>query len=484
MTTKKTFYFLFFCLFFINPIWTRANEPLVKNKTTSVFEVGTSMIDITPEVGYRQYRGKSTGIASPLYAKALVFKQGEVKGALLVCDLISISRSLSSFVRSEVAKQTDIPFQNISIAGTHIHTGPRFNEEEYIKRRIAGKLTEKDENDYVAQLVDNMILAIVEANKKVVPMDVSGGVGEAHGLAFNRRYFLKNGKVRFNPGFLNPDVVRPAGPVDPEVHFLLFSPKGKTEVHASLAVFPLHCDTKDGTKFHGDFPFHLQEELKKILGKQIISIFGQGTSGNINHYDISTPRESNVKGAKTEKIGIELAKAINKAKSSAKRLNPNLQVVSRMIYLPIHNYTESELEWALDKNSKSIYPSERKWITERRKNRIIRLRNLRRQEAIPPYMSGENWHLPIEIHVFKLDDQNAIVTLPGELFVELGMAIKEQSPYRNTLIIELANSRAAYIPTLNAYKEGDYEGVNNYLLPGSGEKIVEEVVKILNEIHK
>jgi len=87
-------------------------------------EAGVSMIEITPPVGFPQEQEKSIGVKSPLYAKALVFRQGNVQGALLMCDLAIIPRDLSRLVRDHSSKQTGIPYRCISVAATHIHTGP------------------------------------------------------------------------------------------------------------------------------------------------------------------------------------------------------------------------------------------------------------------------------------------------------------------------------------------------------------------------
>ena len=80
---------------------------------TIPLEIGIEKVDITPPVGYPRYGYppvKSTGVKDPLQAKALVFRQGEIQGALLVCDLLGIPRDLSRIVRERASKQTGIPF--------------------------------------------------------------------------------------------------------------------------------------------------------------------------------------------------------------------------------------------------------------------------------------------------------------------------------------------------------------------------------------
>jgi hypothetical protein len=76
----------------------------------------------------------------------------------------------------------------------------------------------------------------------------------------------------------------------------------------------------------------------------------------------------------------------------------------------------------------------------------------------------------------------AIVGLPGEVFADLGLSLKKQSPFKHTIIIELTNSHIAYVPTLEAFKQGSYETINSRLQPGGGEQMVETALTLLQEI--
>ncbi len=72
--------------------------------------------------------------------------------------------------------------------------------------------------------------------------------------------------------------------------------------------------------------------------------------------------------------------------------------------------------------------------------------------------------------------------LPGEIFVELGLAIKQASPFKHTLVIELSNDNPAYIPTEKAFKEGGYETINSRIEPGGGEQLVAEALRLLKAL--
>lgn len=449
-------------------------------------EVGVAMVDITPPVGFPLYGyppKPSTGIKDPLYAKAIVFKQGETRGALVVCNLLGIPRDLSRIVRERAFKETGIPFQNMSISATHTHTSPGITEsfKEYALRESAGKLTEEDKNSYFTNLINGITKAIILANNQIVEVEIISGKGQAPGISFNRRYLMTDGRVRFNPGRNNPNIVGPAGPVDPDVSFVLFRPPGQNNYSSSLTVFSSHY-VRGGTEFSSDYPYFMQQRFNELFGNQHLSVFGLGPCGNVNSVNIFGPATD--AEIRVKEFGYTLADAVNNSLHKEVNGVPSLEIVSKIIYLPIQDYTKEELEWSREEGEQ-LY-NERSFLNHRRRLKISvwgvqpPLEKLRMYEAVAPAVSGEPWRIPVEIHVFKLDQKTAIVTMPGELFTEFGIDIKKRSPFANTMLIELANADIAYIPTIQGFKEGDYEAINSRLVPGSGEKMVDSAIEILN----
>ena len=466
-----------------------------KNSTVSdnsaPFEVGTAMIDITPPIGFPRYGYPpvvSTGILDPLYAKTIVFKQGETMGALTVCNLLGIPRDLSRIAREKASAETGIPYENISISATHSHTSPSITEafKEYALRESAGKLTEEDKESYFTKLIDGVAKSIALAANSVSEVEIVSGTGLAEGISFNRRFLMRDGRVRFNPGRNNPDIVKPAGPADPIVSFVLFKNIGQKNYISSLTVFSSHY-VRDGTAFSSDYPCFLQERFSELYGNDHISIFGLGPSGNVNTVDPLGPADNKDADTKVKEYGHKLANIVNSALSQANTGKGSLEVVSKTIYLPMQGYTEEELEWSRDEENPQLF-NERAFLNHRRRLKLSvwgvqpPLEKLRMYEAIAPVVSGEPWMLPIEIQIFKLNSQTAIVTMPGELFTEFGIDLKKRSPFPNTMLIELANIDIAYIPTLQGFHEGDYEAINSRVAPGSGEKMIEAALEMLKEL--
>ena len=79
----------------------------------------------------------------------------------------------------------------------------------------------------------------------------------------------------------------------------------------------------------------------------------------------------------------------------------------------------------------------------------------------------------------------AIVGVPAEYFTVLGMDIKKRSPFRNTFVAELANDWIGYLPDREAHKLGGYQpwmGFHSYAEIGTGERMADEVIEMLNEL--
>jgi hypothetical protein len=435
---------------------------------------GVAQADITPPRGYRMagYFAErvNTGTKDPLLAKAIVFRQDQTEAALVFCDLVSVPREIAMSARKEASRRAGIPASNIAVAATHSHTGPLYHG--VLRARFHAEAVAKHGNDpkeavdYPALLVNRIADAVAKAQSAAEPVRLDIGTAQESRLAFNRRFHMKDGTVRFNPGALNPEIVRPAGPIDPEVGILfLRKGPGRTPI-AGLAVFALHLDTVGGTEYSADYPFFIEDELRKTFGAEFMSIFGTGTCGDINHIDV-TKRER----AKTEAIGRTLAgTAIAHAGKLEPVNEPELAVASAVIEVPLQRYSTDEIA-AARAVVNTFIPQKAPFLDIVRACKIVDL--------------ADNYEGPatkLEVQAFRLADDVALVTLPGEVFVELGLAIKRGSAFRHTFVVELANACPAYVPTRKAFAEGSYEVVNSRVASGGGEQLVETALALLKRL--
>lgn len=441
---------------------------------------GVAQVDITPPDDYFHYRGIGTGVHDPLYAKAIVWGRGDQRFSLVVCDLLWIERELSTQIRSLVSQEIQIPSSRIIVAGTHSHTGPAYHlnmQELNSALRPASSIppTTSEGISYPEWLAKSIARAVIEADKASTQVNIHAGVVSVDNLAFNRRFILTDGTVRFNAGVGNPAIVKAAGPVDTEMGIIWITRASDNKPLGCISSFGLHADTFGGTEFSADYPGFLARALRTDFGEDFVSIFGAGACGDINHVD--------VKGGKrlsSAEIGDKLAVAIKDEVADMQKFDHAvLDSDAEFVYAPLQHFSDEELAWALPESQDSLY-KESAFLTRRR---AVKIRSLHRMqstgEAIPPTIGKGPWTIPLEVQVFRIGDDVAIVGLPGEIFTELSMAIKKASPFKTTLVVELTNSHIAYVPTEKAFRQGSYETINSRVAPGGGELMVEAAINLL-----
>jgi neutral/alkaline ceramidase-like enzyme len=441
-------------------------------------QAGVAVVEITPPIGYRMAgyysERRNTGTHDPLLAKAIVFRQGDVRAAFVECDIVNMPAEVASKARTLAEKNTGIPAGQIVVAATHSHTGPLFSgplRKLWNEQAIAREGKDSAESfDYPAALIERIAQSIEQAAQNTRPVKLQSGAGEETRLAFNRRFHMKDGTVRFNPGRLNPEIVRPAGPIDPAVSVLLFADAASGKAMASITNFAMHLDTIGGTEYAADYPYYVERKLREKLGADFISLFGTGTCGDINHIDVS--RDNQLKGhAEAERIGTTLGETVLATLPKlVEQKQPSLAVRQKTIEVPAQQFSPAETANANERMAK-IGTRDLSFLEQVETNKIV--------DVSQRYPSGK---VPLEVVAIRLSPEVAIVTLPGEVFVELGLAIKQASPFKTTLVVELSNDAPAYVPTKKAFAEGSYEIVNSRVAAGGGEKLADLAISLLKEL--
>jgi neutral ceramidase len=458
---------------FLSHISANANEPLLKGSV--------AVRDITAPIGYRLcgyfYERFSTGVHDPLLAKAVYLEQGDQKIALVFCDLIGVPQTLTDQVRAEAVARFGIPGTNVLVAATHSHTGPLYFDalRNYFHQRAEAQHGKDPAEtvDYPKFLSAKILEAIAESKQGAAPIELDAGRTFKWGLSFNRRFYMKDGAVVFNPGKLNTNIVRSAGLTDPEVMLLRFRLAGAKNPLAIMTSFALHLDTTGGTEYSADYPFYLERTIQKALGEKVVSIFATGTCGDINHIDVASGRPQKG-GEEAARIGGALGNAVLQALPQLASISqPMLASRYEQVRTPLQEFSPEQITRARALLEK-VGTSSLSFLGQVEAYKINDVEELRRR-------SGSM--LPMDVQVFRLDRNTALVCLPGEVFVDIGLAIKRASPFRETFVIELCNDDIGYVPTRRAFQEGSYETVNSRIQPGGGEKLVESAVKLLKELH-
>lgn len=456
-----------------HPLLLGAALALSSGLSAAEYRAGAAQVRITPQVGtplagYYSERAMD-GIHDDLYAKSLVIQSGGVTIAIVACDLLHIPVEIIRDARAAITAATGIPASHILISATHTHTGPD----------LRGGLAETSQpspgrilaQQYVKSLPGLLAQSVQDAQRKLRPARLQFGAGREETISFNRRFFMLDGTVGWNPGKRNPKIVRPAGPIDPEVP-VIFAESVEGAPIATLVNFALHLDTVGGTSASADYPLTLSSILQGVKGPEMTTLFTLGTAGNINHIDVSrsTPQKGDKEAAR---IGTVLAAEVLKTYTRMTEVPAaEIRVASRIVPLPAVKLTDADLAWARSIESEYGKPGQAPFYDLVRAFKILEL--------------GKRNGQPIdaEVQVLTVGTTLAFVGLPGEIFVELGTAIKQASPFAQTAVISLANGAIGYVPDRKAYAQGAYEVVSARPEEGSGELLVNAAVDLVNELFK
>lgn len=434
------------------------------------FRVGVAQVDITPPEGAPMagyyYNRAAEGAHDPLFATAMVIEREGVRFAIVTCDLLSMPAEIAKEARGRIARDPGIPASHVVVSATHTHTGPALVAGQ-IRYNLAGDML-RIGKEYSEGLAARIHQAVAAAAASLQPARLYAARGREDSLTFNRRFWMKDGTVGWNPGKRNPNIVRTAGPIDGDVPILYAeSPEGRP-----IGVFvnyALHLDTVGGTRYSRDYPHTLARVLEAARGDGLVTLFTLGCAGNLNHTDVSTARRQSG-NAEAARIGSVLAAAVLKAMGGMQPVaDMPIRVSSREVPLALAPFTEAELAEAR--------PVAATFGTEKPAPFL----DLVKATRIVSVAARNGEPIRAEVQVLSIGRDVAFVALPGEIFTELGLAIKLASPFAWTSIVTLANDSTGYIPDRKGHAQGAYEPVSSRVAPGSGERLVEAATLALIE---
>lgn len=424
------------------------------------FRAGRAAVNINPPTGWP---GGPAGIHDDLHTKALVFEKDGLKTAIVVCDLAVIQKDVVEAARLLIERENGIPPKNVMISATHVHSAfelPIWWEWEKAPPVMM---------EYRASLPAKIATAVRQAHQDLQPVRVSAGIGHEDSLSFNRRFLMKDGSARMNPGKRNPDIVRPLGPIDPDVMVAYIeSMDGKPL--ATFVNFAMHLDTVGGREVSADFPYTLSKLLAEAKGPGMLTIFGIGAAGNINHIDVSSAKPQKGHG-EAARIGTVLAAEVLKTFERMTPVEPaSLRAAYEKVEFELPAIGPGDIERAEALRSRLESSDKPSFLQQMWMQRIL---ETAKRGGKP---------LETEVQAIAVGDQLAWVSLPSEVFVEIGLAIKRASPFPFTIVDTLASDWLRYTPNRKGYAEGAYEAINTRGAPGSGERLADAATRLLLEL--
>jgi len=444
-----------------------------------MLRVGFYEKEITPPLGsdIPGYSGprNSTSIHDPLFSRAVAIRTGEAVHEcviMITCDLISIPVQLYDFVMEKAEKWTQVPQKNILIAATHSHTaGPIYDDGEF---RVPNPAWMETTCQSTADAAIMAFQRMEDATAKFACMDVEG-------LAYCRDYYMKDGSIRTNPGYNNPNVVKRVGEADPQFPVLFFINKEDKPIGA-VTSFACHHDCKSGTEISADYSGMLSGYMKEHFGRSFINILFQGYCGNLNSGDYLNPRPVN-----KEPGYIRIAKRLFEAEKELFTKAEDIAidaVYAEKRVLPVKRREVSEEalnqhKWALENIDNDWYQMDiskpENWMFKRTHAKtVIKL------HASDPYHAAC-------LQVIRLGDDISIYAAPGEQYVEFQLYIKKHSPTKYNLFTGTSLKGVhGYVPTAEIYDSTSYAVTlgSAPLVPEAGQQMTDKHLEIAAEIEE
>jgi neutral ceramidase len=464
-----------------------ATAPVLRAADQPGLQAGTAAVDITPDVFPMQLRsGPSKYVHDPLYVRAVAFRNGEGRAAIALMDAIGVGRDWTDEAKTLVAERTGWKPEEMLVCGTHTHSAPKGGDTS--PGRIA----------YDQKRREGLVKALTQAIESLEPAKVGFGSDQEPDEVRNRRWFLKEGTMDRNPlgGFdqvrTNPprqNIVKPAGPTDPEVCVIDVRTR-RGRALGLIANYALH--------YVGGIP-SVVEENGRVVGMASADYFGEfsrvmpyrvggsnppenfvalmtnGASGDINNIDFDGKRPPRAPFEQARLIAAKTADAAWRAVRQIETYdqNPMVAMLQREVTIQYRSPSEDDIERA--RQLMELSRVEREEINKRTSS--VAATTLRFAE--PDAVRSEN----VIVQAIRIGDQ-AIVSMPFEVLVEIGLEIKKQSPFPHTFLIALANGGHGYLPPPHQHELGGYE---TWLGTSSFEKdtsviLTEHLLEMLKEL--
>ncbi len=474
---KPIFFFNFILAFTAIGSTTHSNQ----------LRAGAACIDVSPTIFPIQLRsGKSNFVHDPLHVRAVAFKYGKGRAVICLIDAIGIGREISDIAKTEAAKKTGWETEEMLICATHTHSAPK-GGTGMPGREAYETLKHQKLEEAIVQAIESLKSAKVGFSSEDEPSEVR-----------NRRWFLQPGTMPPNPLGEKDQVktnagrdhlVKPAGPVDPEL-CVIDVRNSRNKPVALIANYALHYvggvpkKIDDKGREVGMASADYFGEFSRIMPYRIggtnpptdfVAMMTNGASGDINNLVFTGTRAPR---SPFEQIRIVASKTADAAWRAVKKIEayetkPVIATRQREVNLPYREPNEREIKLAEDLLQRTR--KERDAINSRTTSVATKVI----EYANPEYPRSE----PILIQAFRIGEQ-AIVSMPFEVFVEIGLEIKKESPFERTLLISMANGGYGYLPPPNQHKLGGYEtwlGTSRFQ-PQSSEILIKHLLEMLEEL--
>jgi neutral ceramidase len=381
--------------------------------------------EITPHVGIRlggfaSRLGKpSNAVHDPLIVRAIFLSCGAEEALLISADVLGVYRGFADGVKGAISKRTGIRSDRIILAATHTHSGPETIVPMWPNTFPYSKEEKGMLEDWFDFFKDKIVEVSTNAYKNASSVSIKAGYFYARKLTLNRSY--------------------EDGPLDDQLSTIIFNGRNSRFLITNYACHPV-CNSDLGIS--ADYPGELSLNLLK-MGYE--NFFATGAAGNIN------PVELGMEAA--QKLGSELSYATIEALNESHIISSDkLKVTSKSVNLHVINVDKLQ---EAEAKFKEVYRE----CAENLENPDCHVRLLYADEELEVAKDHKTF-AETTIKVFSIGNEIVFISIPGELFVEFGLGIKEAANelgYRFVVISTYSDDYIGYIPAKKAFELGTYE---------------------------
>ena len=429
-----------------------------------MLKAGFARVDITPPfgtplAGYYEMRN-ADGVLDPVYLNALALNDEEKTLVIITADVLLVRMDVCDMLRAMIAERTGVPADHILINSLHQHTS----------LRIGGKPTKGSSVVTDQAFLDVLYRKFCDVAQMAIDdmaeATISTGVQHAtEDISFVRRYFLKDGRLKTNPGAHAPEEIdRPAARSDNDVRLIRFRRTEKKEI--ALVNFACHPDVIGKTKVSADWPGFVRRFVEaEHAGSHCIFM---------NHYNFFVGKEGRGKGYKhSEKMGRVIADTVNLLwdKTTPREA---YRLFAEVRYIFNKCSTRGEEHYAECKAFNDRYRSGDYSLKKTESG--IELAEACRIAAIPE----QPVYHKIPITVMGMGDI-AFFGIGGEPFTEYGYIAREAFPEKFMLTATCANGGEGYLPSAQAFAQGGYEVISSHFTPELEKTVMDASFEMLKK---